>query len=562
MAALLVALVGFTPVAPALVAQPGKSPDLTGAVFGPDGAPATGATVAVFALQSPRAAATATVDRDGRFRLVLPTAARLQLVITHPDATPYRVIVVSGSQSLEAPPITLLPASHFQARFVTPDGEALPGPRLIREFVDGSGARLPDAVIPASPETRADGTTIMGPLPFGRVLLALDAIPFARVRLSDVDVNEAGALFDAGTIVVQPGAVLNVDVVDEAGTVVADHDVTLEDVALPPLLGSRRLRTDGNGRATFDRLGEGRYRVSARTIGRCGPVLLPVGRVVSVPGSGTLLTRLVVGGSAAFRLSSPFGALAGVTAEVAPETGSRPEGLRAPNLPAAAVMRINTDVPCRGTTDADGRMTLRTFPPGPARLRIARPNSSYLRRVAVPGDGREIAVTVPDGFLQVRVVAAHDQRPIGNASITWTGGEAQVEARTVASGDAVLEGVATLSGRLTVAADRYQTVEAHLSETSALPIEVALTLTPETALRIRVVRETGRPVLGAVLTLEPTNPMQVGYVAATDANGMFTLAGAPAGTLRLTTIAEGLDRVTTLLAPDRRGDVVVTLKAP
>jgi hypothetical protein len=554
----LVALAWFTSLIGSADAQPGHTPTVTGSVVAPDGSPAVGAVVAASTLQSLRASSTTSVDRDGRFRLSLPAGAWHQLVITRSDVTPHRVNVLVPGAALDLPRIELLPASYYQARFVTPAREPLPSPRMIHQFVDAAGAQLPVAIVAVTPETRSDGATILGPLPFGRLLLALDAPPFARLRLSDVDVNEAGAVFDAGTIVVDTGAVLNVDVVDEAGTAVTDHDVMIEEVAVRPLLATRRARTDGNGRASFDRLGEGRYRVGTRTNGRCGSAHLWVSRVVAVSGKRTMLTRLVVGGTAAVRLSSPFGPLAGVTVDVSPETGR-------PAAPAMATARapvtsIVGDAACRGTTDSDGRLTLRTFPPGPARVRLPGPNSTYVRRISVPSDGREIPLLVPDGFLQVRVVDARDKRGIGNASIAWTGGGADVEARTVASGDAILEGVTALSGRLTVTASRYTTAELHLSDVSAVPVEVPLTLAPDTTLRIRVVGMDGRPLSGALLVLDSFTPGQVGYRALTDDNGMFTLGNAPPGMLQLTTRSEGADDVTTTLAPERRGDVTIVMK--
>jgi hypothetical protein len=78
---------------------------------------------------------------------------------------------------------------------------------------------------------------------------------------------------------------------------------------------------------------------------------------------------------------------------------------------------------CRDTTDGEGRVTLNGFPPGPARLDVRLRNSTYVRRVNVPENGRELTIGIPDGFLAVRVTGAAGNHPVAAAALTWVGAE-------------------------------------------------------------------------------------------------------------------------------------------
>ena len=96
---------------------------------------------------------------------------------------------------------------------------------------------------------------------------------------------------------------------------------------------------------------------------------------------------------------------------------------------------------CRDTTGADGRVALASFPPGPSDIAVHFANSLHVRRLDVPMDGGEIAVSIPDGVLPVRVVNAMTQEPVPRAFVTWTiEGGGRSEATTTVVGEALLEG--------------------------------------------------------------------------------------------------------------------------
>ena len=542
-------------------AQPQRVGDelgLSGYVLAPDGIPVSGGNVV---LQSAGGHAATSIDRTGRFRVVPDRDGLHQVSVNVSGLAPYRItITVPPSRTLKLPVIRLWPATYFQVRFVSASGEPISAPRLRRQSLDAP----PDHQVPE--EIDGEGTVTLGPLPLGRTMLAFDAPLFALTRLSDLDVTHEGRLLDGGTAIVQSGAVLHVDVVDGEGAPLPAHGVYLEDALPLSPLGFRRALTDRQGRATFDRLGAGRYRLRTRAAGPCGGYQpLSVARLVSVSGNGTLHTRLVVGGTATFRLSSPLGPLSGtpIAASPDPDLSPPPPLPRRPLDFAPFATRplgpFASRTSCGGTTDADGRVTLTNFPPGPARIDVRLPNSTYVRLVGVPDDPREIAVHVPEGFLPVRVMNALRNEPVAGAVVTWTGGGARVEARSVPNGHALLEGIGATGGTLEVTASGYQRTGVKLSTAPATLYEVALPPAPATGLQPRVLTSSGEPVAHAVVELSAESPTAVAHVAVTDPKGFARFSAAPVGALRLTASADGLVTAVARISEDSRSDVVVTL---
>jgi hypothetical protein len=568
-ARLLQALLLLTAVPLASAVTSGQPQDefgLIGYVLAPDGTPVSGGSV-VSQAGSPASFSrvglvTATIERTGRFRVVPNTPGPHQLFVSAPGLAPYRVIVtVPPSKTLKLPAIRLWPASYFRIRFVSTAGEAITAPQLRRLSLDAP----PDYQVPE--QIDGDGTMTMGPLPLGRTMLALDTPSMAQTRLPDLNVTHEGTLLDGGTVTVAPGAVLHVDVVDENGGPLSGRYVFIEDARPLSPLGFRRAMTDRQGRATFDRLGTGRYRLRTAAAGPCGSVPLSISRLVSVSGTGDLHTRLVAGGTAAVRLGSPVGPVSGalVWASPDPDLSQSPPPVTSRGPLEFAPFGGRPLVPlaprsaCRGTTDAHGRVTFQNFPPGPARIDVRLPNSTYVRLVSVPGDGRDVVMAIPEGLLPARVTNAVTKVAVAGANVTWTGGGARVEAHTSGDGHALLEGVGESGGILEVLARGYQPAETRLPVPPAMLHEVALLPEPITRVLLRVVTASGDPVQNAVAELSPENPLESAHVAATDVKGIVDFPAAPAGLLRLTVIADGFVTSVTRIAKDRRGDVVVTL---
>jgi len=525
-------------------------PGVSGYVLAPDETPVPGGTVVA---QSAMRSTRASIDRTGRFRLVPAQSGANQLTISAPGLVPYRVMVtVPASMSVRLPVIRLAAGAYFRARLVSPLGEPIGAPQIRRRLFDVSGRPIFDGLDDRrSDPADNDGAITIGPLPRGIMTAAVDAPLFAQTRLPDLNVGGETTIVDGGTIVIQqPGTVLHVDVVDGTGTPVPGHDVHIDEARPRSPLAFRPVRTNARGRATFDRLATGRYRLWSMAAGRCADAVLMATRVVAVSGSGTVEAPLVVGGRATFRITSPLGPAAGIRISASPNVPPPPLPF-AYRAPAFG---------CRGMTDASGRVTLTSFPPGPAHVDVRMANSTYVRQIEVPPDGREVAIAIPDGFLPVRVINALDDQPVARAAITWTGSGGRVEATPTASGDALLEGVGTTGGTLAVSAQGYQPAEEQLAEPPDILHTIALMpLPPATDLQPHVRSTSGEPLPGAVVQLISADPAAVPRIAVTDAEGVATVSDVPAGAVQLIASANGLVTSTMRIGEDRPREVVFTL---
>jgi carboxypeptidase family protein len=552
----------------ALLAVPGPltsqgaadEPGVYGYVLAPGGIPVTSGSVVFL---SAGTSASTSIDRIGRFRIPVDRAGVYRVVIRLPGFAPYQFrATVPASRVLRLPVIHLEPATYFRVRFVSPTGEPITSPAIRRRSFDGSGLPIPDAPDASSIEFDGDGATRIGPLPHGITALALDTPIFAQTRVPNFSVTGADALLDGGTIVVQPGTTLHVDLLDASGMPVPDQFVLLEDLLpLSPLQFPQLVRTNAQGRVTFERLAAGRYRVRTGAVGRCVIQDLSLARTVTASGTGTVNLRIVVAGKATFRISSPMGPRKGTVVTARPDNpaSASPVQLMGRGAPSLIALSLNM-TRCRGTTDADGRITLTSFPPGPSDIAVHFANSLYVRRLDVPIGGGEIAFSVPDGVLPVRVINAVKKEPVPRAFVTWTiegGGRAEATATVI--GEALLEGVGTRPGILTVTAPGFQPAELPLSEPPGILHEVALVPLPDASVQVRVVTASGDALPDAVVEVAPQNPLWAPQLAVTDAKGVVSFSDAPAGTLRVTAFANGYVASTLRISEDNRAGAVVTL---
>src|SRR5688572_24925396 len=201
----------------ALLAVPGSlasqgavdEPGIYGYVLAPDGIPVSGGTVVS------AASASTSIDRIGRFRIPVDRGGVYRVMVSVPGFAPYQFrVTVPASRTLRLPVIHLEPATHFRVRFVSPTGQPITAPAIRRRSFDGSGAPIFEAPGASSIELDGDGATRIGPLPHGITALALDMPIFAQTRVPNFSVTGADALLDGGTIVVQPGSTLHVDLLD------------------------------------------------------------------------------------------------------------------------------------------------------------------------------------------------------------------------------------------------------------------------------------------------------------------------------------------------------------
>ena len=551
-----------SPQAHAQTPRPGDEVGLTGSVLAPDGTPASRGSVTLQARGT--RPVTTPLDEGGRFRLVPESPGVYELAAAAPPHAVYRLkITVPRSRTLQLRPLQLSPATHLRIRLTGASGETIIAPRFRRLLLDRSSIFIPPwaEVVEGQPEE--DGSFTLGPFERGTSALALDHPAFAQTRLPDVRVTGNDALIDGGdVVVVGRGSQLHVDVVDGTGAALSGHEVFLDDVREPSPIVIDPARTNGRGRAIFDRVAAGRYRVSTGTAERCNVRTLGIARDVTTSGSGIARVRMVVGGTARFRFASALGSMNGVGVSSTPHVDGVPARQRLPSRAPAAVWRggrsVPLNVPCGGSTDADGRVAFRPFPPGPADVRVTLPNSTFVKRVDVPTDGREVAIQIPGGFLPVRVTDARTGQPVAGADISWTGGGARVEARSMMTGDAVLESVGLENGRLVVGGPGYEPAALELPEPPGVTLAVALMPVAPAGLRVRVVTSSGEPLANAVVEVSPEDAAQLGHVAVTDTQGNVTFEDAPSGASRVTARAGGFVMAAGRV-PDTRNGIVLRL---
>jgi hypothetical protein len=352
------------------------------------------------------------------------------------------------------------------------------------------------------------------------------------MRLREVRVTGEPTVIDAGTVRVEPGATLYVDLVDGAGRPVPDHDVLVSERAMLSPFWWPPVRTDAKGRASFERLASGRYLLRARLLRRCHGVPLTLTRQIDIPSNGSIHRTITLDGALRLRVTSAGVPLAGKTISLAPEAfePAAPAWVRRPHPMLGAMQRSVGfgDSACAAATAADGRATFEGVPAGPARAVIRLPNSRWVRRLTVPGHAHEMSLDVPMGVLPVRVVDKVSRAPIAGASIAWASDGAIVEAVTSATGDALLEAISPSAGTLTVEAPNYQRAAVKLALPPGTLEEIALEAS-SMEVHCRVINDAGAPLERAVVEVTPHDPLEPVQVATTDRTGSVRFPAPPGG---------------------------------
>ena len=558
-------LSGVVPVVFSASQQRGDDVGVSGYVVAPDGAPVASGVVVVTA--NPNQRVTTSVDRSGFFRFVPVQPGVHRVYLSVPGLEPHRFdLTVPASRSIKLPAITLSPPTYVRVRVVSNAGEPIPSARVRRDTFDGQLAAIPEwpeAAVPVV--TEVDGTMTIGPLPRGVNVMTVESYPWAPVRLQDVTVTGDGTVVDAGVVALQTGATLHVEVVDATGAAVRAHDVGLEDTA-PRSPFIFRGRTNDDGRAVFDRLPAGRYRLRTIAAGGCDNRAMSVSRLVTVAGNGNLLTRLVVGGTARLRVSTQLGAMSGVlvSASSNPEPAPPPVmlGTLATQMQPGPLAAFAYQPECGAWTDSEGRAVFTVFPPGLARVAVRHHNSRYVRLVTFAGE-QETAITVPDGLMPLRITNAVTKQAVAAAIILWAGRGDSVEAVTTANGEALLEGIAPAPGRLSISAAGYERYDESIAEPMPVLREVSLRPAPLPGLNIRVVTSAREPVSGAVVEVRSANPLETRHITVTGANGDAAFASTPTGQLQVMVTADGFAPATLLVTAETRSAaaaMIVTLQ--
>jgi hypothetical protein len=539
-------------------AQTANDSGIHGRVFTHEDQPVRSGAIVLHTAQ-PASTINTTIDDGGHFHAVTTASGLHQLSIAVPGFATHRIdVLVPRSQSVNLPPIRLAIPTYFHARFVNAEGDTIVSPQLRIRAVDDNSfgiGRMIDAL--ALSVIESDGSITVGPLPRGVLALAIDTPDLAQTRLPDITVTGEESLIERGTIVVQAGSVLHVDVVDLFGTPIPDHIVTIDDGRSSSPLTFPLARTDRQGRAAFDRLAAGDYRVATSMTTRCNnsqPV--SVVRTVRVGGIGVSRARLVLGGHAVVRVLSPFGPVGGVSVAVTPGRGEHLDA----RMRFMAGVRMMSSSSCGGSTDVDGLVTFNNIPSGPFTVEVRRSNSTYVSHVEFRGDGRETPIAIPDGLLSLRVVNAVDGRPIANARVTWSGAGYRVMATATGNGEVLLEGVGEGAGSVSVYAPGFVEAAANVAPASA-PIEMAMAPLPRSVRQVRVVTKSGGPIEHAIVELLPATVLDIGVIGVTDAKGVIVFTNVPPRETRVRASAEGFLPTAITLPADSDAFISVTLAA-
>ena len=556
-AAAMIALLGV-----AVSAAPEET-GVSGSVVAPDGTPVRSGSVVLY---SRGVMASTAIEPAGRFRLVPHQPGDHEIHLQAAGYAPYRARVrVPASKVLSLPPIRLSHPTYFRVRFVSPAGEPIAAPHVLRRSLDVSGVPIWEPGARGPDPIDGDGTVMVGPLPRGVTTLAVDAPPFARTRLKDLRVTGESPLIDGGAVTLERGAELHVQVVDGSGKPVPDHEVYLEDaVPLSPLVFEPK-RTDEQGGVSFERVASGRYRTRTRTVGLCGRQPLSIVRAISVAGPGPVRIRLVVGGTATIRLTSSGVPVTATTVFATPESFS-PSG-PPPWLRGRAGMSpffrpigpLGFATPCPGATDADGRVTFANFPPGSARIDVRLPGSTWVRRITFPVEPRDVEIEMPSGFMPLRVLDARSGDPVDRADITWISGGFRVEGITSATGEALLGGVTAAPGTLTIESRGYERASITLAEPPAMLHDVTMDPARPLTVECTARNESGDPVPGAVVELIPENALEITHFSPTDDEGVAAFFDAPPGALRFVAHAAGYAPAETRIPAGRAGPAALML---
>ena len=500
----------------------------------------------------------ASLDRDGRFRAVVSTSGLHRLTITVPGFAPHRVnVIVPPSRSIALPAIRLMAPTYFRARFLNAAGDPILSPRLRVRFQNGDRMTMSASEDHGAARLDGEGGITLGPLARGLHTPFVDMPAMALTALKPVAVTGEESMLDAGTIAILPGTVLHVDLVDGSGAPVTNHLVTIHDVAPDSPLSFPEARTDQHGRATFDRLAAGRYRVRTTAIDPCHRLrFMSASRLVAVNGTGEVHQRIELDGMVRLVVTSPFGPLAGASVSVTPDGGDQPVATQrfVPGRPFP-VMTSG----CAGMTDEDGRVSFTHVPPGPIRIEVRSGNSTHQRRANARSRGPELAIAIPAGFVQLHVTNELTGGPVVNASVTWNGNGARVQSTTNGTGAVLLEGIGDGEGLFEATANGFAADSATVTVSPTGTHHMTLRPNPPPGRRVRVVGPAAEPVPGAIVELLPPTVLDIGVIAATDAKGEVVFPDAPPVGLSATASAEGFAKARFSVAANVYAPVVVTL---
>jgi protocatechuate 3,4-dioxygenase beta subunit len=506
-----------------------------------DGAPAAAAHVVA---QSPLGRVATSADANGRFTLnglpPGPWRLRADTDDTLPADRPTRVLVKDAD--VDGVRLTLQRGVFVDGK-VEPAEVAEVGPDRPVDLLAGPALM---AVAMVSTLSAPDGTFRMGPLAPGALTLTARAAD-GRSASAQLDVPPAGA----------HGVVLRLEahggiagrVVDTAGQPVVGAVVRVKRAGTGETVivngqevTAGRAAVGAEGRYLALGLPAGSYELAVTsddgeplTLAKPAP---PVALEADTRREGVDLTVEARDGVIRGTVLGPDGAALAdawvtVSAERAPP---HPEAGPGPSRRVVMIAQTDDDAPSGGVpptlTDASGRFEVRGLRRGA--YRVAAAGKAGTARGRLEGVATGSDVTLRLALLRaLEGIATLDGKPVGELTVTLTGGEPRSETFHDADGKFRFERVDPGAYTVRVTAAGGGSGEAAVTVADAPETKVAVALVANGRVTGRVVGADGKPVAGAPVVLAPFSPggrLQIaieGEPQRTDAQGGFSLEAAP-----------------------------------
>jgi hypothetical protein len=359
-------------------------------------------------------------------------------------------------------------------------------------------------------------------LPLGVSQLVLNTPPFARLRLPPLDIGEFTPEIDLGTIAVGMGATLEATVRDAAGRPRPGVSVRLDRGPGVSSADPDVAETDAEGHASIGRLGPGRYRVRVggdERPGGTGPFAEEWFRVSE---SDTRLERTFTAGGVSLEVTvaTQAGPLPAARVSVMPGLGDPPEVEGFVVQTKTRLINAPFNPGIRSVTNEVGQATLADVPPGPARLAIGLPGSTWSMPITVGVTDNNVNVLVPPAIAELFVRDAISGEAIP-ARATWSaqGSDIRIVASTNPAGLAIFEGLIDGPASLELESRDHVRLRLELPGLSAMPTEALMDRTDQTNLTVQLLTAEGRPVTGASAELVQATPRRWKRVAVSRDDG-------------------------------------------